>query len=107
MRKQYIQVALITGRTYIGYVEEHFNPNMLDEEISFTLYNVHFLFPKTSKKGDSSLVLLGLDDTPEGLTPQMDIMWHAVASIQYLRDDSPLVNEMEEKEKNNKSNRSN
>ena len=97
-KKQYIQVSLITGRTYLGYVEDNFVPN-LEEEISFTLSNVHFLFPQPGKNGDSNLVLLGIEDGPEGLIPQMDIMWHAVASIQYLKEDSSLIKRMEEKEK--------
>jgi len=101
-KRQYVQVALMTGRTYIGFVEDGFSPN-LEEEICFTLFNVHFLFPKQDNKGSSQLVLLGINESPEGLIPQMDIMWHAVASIQYLREDSPLIKQMDDKEKSGRA----
>ena len=96
--KQYIKVSLITRRTYLGYVNESFEPN-LEEEISFTLYNVHVLHSKYSGEGEPNFLLRGIEEGPDQLIPQMDIMWHAVAAIQYLKDDSQLIKQMDEKEK--------
>ncbi len=99
-KKQYIQVSLITGQTYTGYVEEYFEPN-LEEEISFTLNNVHYTTSKANgKPGDAAAI--DIREAPKGMLPQIDIMWHAVAAIQYLVDDSSLVKKLEKKDKNYK-----
>lgn len=93
-KKQYIQVSLFSGRSYIGYVTNDFSPNYSDD-LCFTLHDVHFLYTKNEKNGEQALSLLSIQDTPEGLLPDIDIMWQAVNTIQYLKEDSKIINEIE------------
>ena len=93
-KKLYIQVSLFSGRTYIGYVSNDFSPNYSDD-LCFTLHDVHFLYTKSEKNGESALTLISIQDTPEGLLPDIDIMWQAVNTIQYLKEDSKIIIEIE------------
>lgn len=95
-KKQYIQVGLFSGRSYIGYVTNDFSPNYSDD-LCFTLHDAHFLWTKTEKNGEPVLSLVSIQDTPEGLLPDMDIMWQSVNTIQYLREDSKIIREVETK----------
>ncbi|MEW6087779.1 MAG: hypothetical protein AB1498_05690 [bacterium] len=96
LKKQYIQVSLLSGRSYIGYVTNDFSPNYSDD-LCFTLHDVHFLYTKAEKNGESVLSLISIQDTPEGLLPDMDIMWQAVNTIQYLKEGSKIIYEIETK----------
>ncbi len=98
-KKQYVQIALLTGRTYIGFVSEDFSPNFNDD-MSFILYNAHCFYTKLNKNGEPIVELIGIEDAPEGFTPDMEIMWQSVATVQYLKDDSYMVKTIENKNKN-------
>ncbi|MDD5774115.1 MAG: hypothetical protein PHX78_11685 [bacterium] len=93
-KKLYIQVSLFSGRSYIGYVSNDFSPNYSDD-LCFTLHDVHFLYTKSEKNGEPALSLISIQDTPEGLLPDIDIMWQAVNTIQYLNEDSKIIREIE------------
>ena len=102
MRKKiYVQVALLTGRTYIGYVFDDFSPNYNDD-ISFMLHDTHFFYTKQSKVGEPSLELVSIEETPEGLQQDMEIMWQSVATVQYMREDSQVVRNIENRGANRK-----
>ncbi len=97
-KKQFVLVNLLTGRNYVGYISEDFSPNFSDD-MSFILYNAHYFFTKLNKSGDPHVELVGIADSPEGFSPDMEIMWQSVATVQYLTEESYLVKKIEEKNK--------
>ncbi|MBI5207947.1 MAG: hypothetical protein HY934_09165 [Candidatus Firestonebacteria bacterium] len=100
-KKQYIQVSLLTGRSYIGYVTDDFSPNYNDD-MSFILFNSHCFYTKLNKNGEPLVELISVEDTPEGFTPDIEIMWQSVSTVLYLKENSSLVKKIENRNKDKK-----